>query len=160
MLLLAFSVQFFDRDRQRNSFISESIRLKGCDRPAVRTQRKLILFFTGDFVFPRDVFSRQAHAQIKIGIMFDQIRIGPNDVPAHRNHRHRFQSAGNNHFSAVGANAIGGHRDRLQSRRTKPIDRHCAGLNRQASANRRRARDVHPLLGFGHRATHDHVFNL
>ena len=160
MLLLTLAIKFFDADSEWHSLISELVRSQRRGGALMRAQRELVLLFTGDFVFPGDVLGSESHIQIKVRIVFDQIRIGTNYVAAHGDHGHRFQTTRKRNLSAAGANSIGRDGNRLQTRRAEPIDGHGAGFHGQPCSNRRCAGDVHPLLCFGHCATHDHVFDL
>src|SRR5882724_7417122 len=92
MLLFAFGVQLFNADGQRHRLVLEFVLLQRSERALMRAQRKFILFFASDFVFSRDVLGRQTHVQIKVGVVFDQIWVGTDDVAAHGDHRHRFQA--------------------------------------------------------------------
>ena len=56
--------------------------------------------------------------------------------------------------------AIGGKRDGLQPRGAESVDGHRRRFDGQPGAKARDARDVQPLLGFGHRAAEDDVFDV
>ena len=92
--------------------------------------------------------------------MIDEPGVGRNLVAAHGDHRHRFRAAGDDHFGAAGLNSLGGHGDGLQPGRAETIDRHGRDFNGQAGAQGGDARDVHPLLAFGHGAAEDDVFDF
>ena len=123
-------------------------------------QRKFVGRFARDAEALRHPLGGQSHGEICVRIMIDQPRIRRNLVPAHGNHRHRFRAAGDNHFRAAAHDALRRHGNRLQSGRAEAIDRHRRNFDRQPGAQRCDAGHVHPLLGLGHGAAEDHVFNL
>ena len=92
--------------------------------------------------------------------MIDEPRIGRNFVAAHGDHRHRFGAAGDDHLRAAAHDAFGGHGNRLQSRRAEAVDGERRDLDGQARAQRGDAGHVHPLLGLGHGAAQDDVFDF
>ena len=91
---------------QRHRLVFELLCIECRRRARVRTQRKLVLLFARHFILARDVLSRESHAQVEIGIVIDEIRVGANDVSAHRNHRHRFQATGDDHLGPAGLDPV------------------------------------------------------
>ena len=81
-------------------------------------------------------------------------------MPAHRNHRHRFRSAGDDDLCPSAHDALGCHGNRLQSRGTEAVDGEGRNLDRQTRAQRGDASHVHALLGLGHGTAENHIFNL
>ena len=89
--------------------------------------------------------------------MIHQPRVRRNLVASHRDHRHRFSAARDDHLRAAATNPLRGQRNRLQTRRAEAIDGERRDLNRQSRAQRGDASDVHPLLGLGHSAAKDDI---
>ncbi len=106
------------------------------------------------------IFCDEPGAQIHVGIVIDERRIGRDRVAAHRNQAHRLGAAGDDGRRRTAHDPFGGERDRLQPRRTESVDRDRRRRDRHASAQARNARDVQPLLGLRHRAAEDHVVDL
>ena len=61
---------------------------------------------------------------------------------------------------AAGRDAFGAQGYCLQPGRAEAVDGHTPRLRPAPGPQRRDAGDVHPLLGFGHGAAEDHVFDL
>jgi len=61
---------------------------------------------------------------------------------------------------AAAQDALGRHSNRLQAGRAEAVDGHRRHLDRQTRSQRRDASHVHPLLGLGHGAAQDDVFNF
>jgi hypothetical protein len=78
-------------------------------------------------------------------------------VAAHRHHAHAFGAAGDHHLRFAQPNAVGRKRDRLHARGAEAVHRHAGDAVGEPREEQPDARDVHALLGFGHRATDDHV---
>ncbi len=58
------------------------------------------------------------------------------------------------------ADAVGGQRDGLQAGGAEAVDGHSGNGYRQSGAKGRDFSDVHALLGLGHGAAQDNVFDL
>ena len=78
---------------QCSDFILEPSSVDGGERTPVAPEREGILIFTTDPKFGSDILSSKPHAQICLGICFDERRVRSYLMPAHRNHAHRFGSA-------------------------------------------------------------------
>ena len=81
-------------------------------------------------------------------------------IAAHGHHAHGFGAAGDDDFGIAEHDAFGSHGDGLQAGGTEAIDGHGGTLDGQSGAQRGDARDVHALLGFGHGAAQNDVFDL
>ena len=125
----------------------------------MRGERKLVGLLARDLVFAGKILGRQAHIEVIVGIRIDDRRIWPHDVAAHRYHRHRLESARDDHIGTARADAIGGKRYRLQTRRAITVDRHRRRFDRQPGRDHRRTSDIHPLLRLRERATHNDVID-
>ena len=123
-------------------------------------QGELVGGFARDAIALRDAFGGESHSEIGVRIVIDEPGVGRNFVAAHGDHRHGFGASGNDDFRAAAHDAFGGHGDRLQAGGTEAIDGQRRNFDGQARAQRSDAGDVHPLLGFGHGAAEDDVFNL
>jgi hypothetical protein len=78
----------------------------------------------------------------------------------HRHHAHRLDTTGENEIVRADGDGAGGERQRLQTARAEAVDGHGRRLLRQATEERRDARDVQTLLAFRHRAAEDDVLDL
>ena len=123
-------------------------------------QRKRVALLARNAEARRQPLRRQAHRKISVRIMIHQPGVRRNFVAAHGDHRHRFRPARHHHLGAAAHDALGRHGNRLQAGRAEPIDSHRRHLDRQPRAQRSNASHVHPLLGFGHGAAQDDVFNF
>ena len=73
---------------------------------------------------------------------------------------HALGAAGEDDVGGASADAVGGEGDRLEAGGAVAVDGHGGGGDGQAGAVRGDASDVHALLGLGHRAAQDDVFDL
>jgi hypothetical protein len=88
----------------------------------VASEGELIGILSADAEFAGYFFGREAHAHVDLGQMVDHPWIGREFISGHRNHAHGFGAARDDDLSAAGADAVGGHGDRLQSRRAEAVD--------------------------------------
>ncbi len=116
--------------------------------------------FAGDAVFLRHVFGGEAHADVGLGTVLDQPRIGPEVEPAHRHRAHAFGAAGDHHLAHAGEDLLGAERDRLQARRAEPVDGLRGHGLGQTRAQGDQAAHVEALRAFRHGAAHDHVVDV
>ena len=147
-------------DFDGHDFVLEFARGDGRERFLVAGKRELIGLLARNAIFAREIFGREAHAEVTVGVVIHQPRIGRHFVAAHRHQSHRFGAAGENHVRVTQHDALRGHGDGLQTGRAEAIDGHGRGFHGQAGAKQSDARDVHSLLGFGHGAAEDDVLDL
>ena len=117
-------------------------------------QREGILILAADAKLSCEILGRKAHAQVRVGIRFDQFRIRRDFVAAHRNHTHRLRAACQYALRGAGPDSIGGKCDGLQSRRAESIQRHGGHGIRNSSLIEGCGRSQKPLAHFGHRPLH------
>src|SRR6202790_4721112 len=144
----------------RHRLVPEMPRRNSRQRLLVRLDRKLVRLLPRNPKLPRDVFRSQPHIDVRIRIVIHQPRIRRNLVAPHRHHGHRLCPTRHNHLRCTRANPLRRNRNRLQTRRTKPVHRHRRSLHRQPRAQRRNPRHVHLLVPLRHRAPKNHIINF
>ena len=146
--------------RHRNEFVVELAR-RNCGHGFLVTgQREFICLLAGNSEALCQALGGESHGKIRVGIVLNEPGIGAYFVSPHGNHGHRFHSARQNHVRPARHDSLCGHGDRLQSRRTKAIDRQRRTFNRQSRAKRGNTRHIHSLLRLWHRTAKNHVFNF
>src|ERR1700688_724019 len=123
-------------------------------------QRKLVALLASDSETSGHALSGQAHREIGVGIVIDQPRVGRNFAAAHGDHGHGFGAACEHDFGGSGHDALGGHGDGLQSGGAEAIDGDGGDFDGESGAEGGDAGNVHSLLGFGHGAAEDDVFDF
>jgi hypothetical protein len=109
---------------------------------------------------PGVVLGHEAGRQVDVGVAVDQRRVRRHFVAAHRHEAHRLGAAGHDGPRLADADAVGGHRNRLQARGAEAVHGDRRGRHRQSGAQAGDARDVQPLLGFRHRAADDDIVDV
>src|SRR4029077_20321349 len=107
-----------------------------------------------------DIFSAQAHVDVRVWVMVDEPGIGGGFVPANGHKRHALVSASDDDFGGPAANALGGERDGLQTGGAETVDGHRGGLHGKTGAEGSDAGYVHALFAFGHSAAENYVVDL
>ena len=146
--------------RHGNDLVVELAGFDGGNGFLVALHRKLVGHLASDVVTLGQPLGGEAHREIGIGIVRDQPGIGRDFVAAHGNHGHGLDAAGDDGLRAARHDALGSHGNRLQPGRAEAIDGHRRNFDRQSGAQGSDARHVHALLGFGHGAAENHVFDL
>ena len=98
--------------------------------------------------------------QVHVRIAVDERRIRRNLVAAHRYHAHRLGATGHDRVREAAHDALTGVGNRLEAGRAEAVHRDRGCGDRHAGAKACDARDVQPLLGLGHRAAEDDVFDV
>lgn len=78
----------------------------------------------------------------------------------HRHAAHAFHAACDDDIGAARDNALGCKSDRLQARRTEPVDRQGRHRRRESGVQRHDTGEIQALLPFGHRASDDDVLYI
>jgi hypothetical protein len=126
----------------RNDFVLELVGLLGCRHATLRLQRIFVLIFAADLVALGDDIGGVDHRHEDVGRGLQQIRIDRFLRRAAAGNRNALDAAGDDALGAVGADAVRGHRDGLQSRRAEAVDRHACGRLRQTREQRGLAADI------------------
>src|SRR5690348_10267137 len=157
---IAVAVHGSESDFDGDNFDLEFSGGDGGEGLLMALEGKFVGLFARDAVFFGEIFGGEAHAEVGVGIMVHEPRIGRNFVAAHGNHAHGFGAAGENDFGLSGDDAFGGYGDGLQAGGAEAVDGHGGGFDGQSGAEGGDAGDVHALLGFRHGAAEDDVFDL
>src|ERR1700737_1764155 len=126
----------------RDDFVLELVGLLRGGHAALRFQRVLVLVFAADLVTLRDDIGGIDHRHEDVGRRLEQIRIDRSLGRAPAGDRDTLHAAGNDAVGAVRADAVGGHRDGLQSRRAETVHRYAGGRFRHPGEQRGLAADI------------------
>ena len=121
---------------------------------------ELVLLLPGDAVVVGDALRGEAHGHVGAGVVVDEPGVDRDLVAAEGDVGHALGAAGEDDVGAAAADAVGGERDGLQAGGAVAVDGHGGGGDGQAGAEAGDAGDVHSLLGLGHGAAEDDVFDL
>ena len=102
----------------------------------------------------------EAHGHVGAGVVVDEPGVDGDLVAAEGDVGHALGAAGDDDVGAAAADAVCGERDGLQAGGAVAVDGHGGDGDGQAGAEAGDAGDVHSLLGFGHGAAEDDVFDL
>ncbi len=121
-------------------------------------QGELVLLAPPDAVTDRQVLGRHAHHQGRLAVA---VKVARADIDAclHRDVVHVLDTARDQHFLAVGGDALGGLVHRLQAGAAVAVDGDAADRDREARDEGRHAGDVEALFAFLFDAAPVHVFD-
>ena len=140
----------------RSDFIGEFAVRDAGQRLGMACGGECVLFFARHFPLLGDFLGGDAHAVGDADVfVLENTRIEDRVITHHRHHAHAFGTAADHQVGFAEADAIRRHRNRLQPGGTEAVDRHRRHDVRQTGQQHGDARDVHALLGLGHRAA-DH----
>ncbi len=130
------------------------------ERLLVALVGELVHLLAGDAVVGRDALGGEAHGHVGAGVVVDEPGVDGDFVAAEGHVRHALGAAGDDDVRSAATDALCGERDGLQAGGAVAVDGHAGDGNRQTGAEAGDAGDVHSLLGFGHGAAEDDVFDL
>ncbi len=146
-----------DLDVERDdAVVGEAPRLLRFDRPVVAAVRECVGVLARDVVLSRDVLRGQAHVEVDVGTVLDEVRIGTEAAVA-ADETHRLGAAGDDGVGHPGHDPLGGHGDGLRARRAEAVDGDGGDGVGDAGAEGGDAGDVVPRLPFRRGAADDDV---
>ncbi len=146
--------------RDRNDLVGKASLVDRGHGTLVAAKGERILLLARDLRLVRMVFRDESGRQVDVGVRADQLGVGGNLVSAHRDQAHRLCSARHDRLCRPKHDPLGGEGNGLETGRAEPVDRDRRRLHRDTRPEAGDPRDVQTLLGFGHRASKNHVVNL
>ena len=121
---------------------------------------ELVLLAPCDAIFLCQIFRRDAHGTVGLGIVLSKPWIEARIESTHGHLGHGFHATRKEYITCSRKNGASRHEHRLLTGSTETIHRGGAGCKGQTRAKGHHARQIHALLAFGHGATHNDILEI